>query len=233
MMNDPLRSSYRTYEYFCDLGFKAGITVKGPWEDPPQMYHYIEKNLIPSGMALVAPDQVHGVDIIHIAEKTNEFTFEADGVITDRADICLSVTTADCLPIIFADPSSGYFAAVHVGWRSFVGGIIEKIFECISSFKMNLSATRFIIGPGIGECCFEVGPEVAALFDDSFIRNHDGAFYVNLREAVGNKLEALGVVKSNIDILHECTSCRSDLYYSYRRDKSTPLQMITFIFRST
>jgi YfiH family protein len=231
-MNSPLNDSYRIYGQLSGPGFTAGMTVKGPWEDPPHMYDHIRKNLIPSGTTLVVPDQVHGVDIIRISDKTKEFAFEADGAITDRSDICLSVTTADCLPVIFADPISGYFAAVHVGWRGFVGGIVENIYEKMADRKMNVSATRFAIGPGIGVCCFEVGPEVAALFDEAFISKHNGVFHVNLSAAVADKLESLGAAGSNIDINRDCTSCKSELYYSYRRDKSTLLQMVTFIFKT-
>jgi YfiH family protein len=208
------------------------MTLKGPWKYPEDIYEYIRRELIPPDMSLVIPEQVHGVDIVHIGDKTNDFTFEADGAVANRSDICLSVTTADCLPLILADPESGYFAAVHVGWRGFVGGIVENIFEYALKFKMNLGATRFIIGPGIGDCCFEVGPEVAILFDEDFIANHDGGLYLDLRKAVGTKLEKMGVIKANVDVINECTSCRSDLYYSYRRDKTTPLQMVTFIFKS-
>ncbi len=135
--------------------------------------------------------------------------------------------------MVLADSESGYFAAVHVGWRSFVGGIVENIFQQATKLGMHLNSTRFYLGPGIADCCFEVGPEVAILFEDQFINRRNESFYVDLRGAVESKLEALGAAKGNIANLSECTSCKKELYYSYRRDKETPLQMVTYIYKST
>jgi YfiH family protein len=230
-MSDQFSASFKIYKQFYDYGFAAGITLKGPWANSLQMYDYIRNDLIPSDLELLVPEQVHGIDIVHITNNTNEIRFKADGVITDRSDICLSVTTADCLPLIMIDPLTGIFAAIHVGWRSFLGGILESVAQIAGRLNIEMNSTRFIVGPGINDCCFEVGPEVAALFDEPFILSADGVFRINLRGAVGNKLESLGVVRDNVEHIHECTSCESRLYYSYRRDKESPLQMVTFIHK--
>jgi polyphenol oxidase len=228
-------SNYRhkIYSEFSEIGFVAGVIQKGSWNDQTDIYRFIGKKLIPSTMNLIIPDQVHGADIIHLDNNYDNLEIIADGVITKRTDLCLSVTTADCIPLVLADSQSGYFAAVHVGWRSFIGGIVENIFQYAEKFDINLNSTRFFIGPGIGDCCFEVGTEVAILFEDQYVHRRNGSMYVDLRGAVENKIEALGVDKRNIYNLSDCTSCKSDLYYSYRRDKETPLQMVTFIFKQT
>ncbi len=231
-MKDSIQNDYLIFDNFCAQGFKAGITLKGPWNNPDDVYNFIRSELMPGYMTLIAPEQVHGIDLVQIDKEIPEALFEADGVFSYRPDLCLTVTTADCLPLVFADPSSGYYGAVHVGWRSFIGGILEKLFEHARLMRMNLQTIRFFLGPGIGECCFEVGHEVAMLFDQPFVRNRDERFFVSIADAVRNKLECFGVTKENIGALHECTSCRKDIYYSYRRDKDTPLQMVTFIFKS-
>jgi polyphenol oxidase len=218
---------------FRKLGFTVGVTLKGPWGSSENMYRFIREEITPSDKQLVVPVQVHGVDIINIVDSLNDFSFEADGVMTVRRDLCLSVTTADCLPLIMADTASGLFAAVHVGWRCFVGGIIENLFRQGNELGMNLDTTHFFIGAGIADCCFEVGSDVAILFDNKFIRRRNGGHYVDLKGALGNKLENLGVDSHNIENHSECTSCRGDLYYSYRRDKDSPIQMVTFIYKST
>jgi polyphenol oxidase len=224
---------YKLIDSFCNLGFTVGVTLKGPWGTSENMYHFIREDIIPPPIRLVVPVQVHGVDIINIDEGINDFAFEADGVMTKRHDLCLSVTTAACLPLIMADTTSGLFAAVHVGWRCFIGGIIENLSRQGIESGMKLDTTHFFIGAGIADCCFEVGSEVAILFDDSFIRRHNGGHYVDLKGALGNKLESLGVDRHNIENHSECTSCRGDLFYSYRRDKDSPIQMVTFIYKST
>jgi polyphenol oxidase len=230
-MNSDNKIPFQMFNEFNVIGFKAGVIHKGPWEDQNDIYRFIGEDLIPSNMQLIVPDQVHGVDIVLIDDNKNNEMVEADGVITCRHDICLSITTADCLPVIIADPKTGYFAAVHVGWRSFVGGIVENIFQQDEFLNLDLESVHFFIGPGIGDCCFEVGADVAMLFDEQFIRYRNGIHYVALREAVENKLKMLGA--GYISGIQECTSCRKDRYYSYRRDKETPLQMVTFIHKSS
>jgi polyphenol oxidase len=230
MMNNQRPNPYIMFDSLRPLGFTAGITIKGTWKDQDDIYHFIGRDLIPGDMRLIIPKQIHGVDLIAIDDKIDDYQFEADGVITCRRDICLSVTTADCLPVVLADSKTGYFAAVHIGWRSFVGGIVENIFQQADQLNMDLGSTQVYIGPGIDDCCFEVGPDVAILFDEQYVRNRNDKQYVALRKAVGNKFKELGI--GNIKGLDECTYCRSERYYSYRRDKETPLQMVTFIFKA-
>jgi polyphenol oxidase len=223
---------YTIIDVFSELGFTAGFTLKGAWGSSDNMYRFVREDIIPAYMQLVVPDQVHGVDIINFDNDMKDFSITADGVMTRCNDLCLSVTTADCLPLILADTSSGIFAAVHVGWRSFIGGIIEKLFRQGLTLGLKPDTTHIFIGPGIADCCFEVGIDVAILFDENFIHQRNDSYFIDMKGAVENKLESLGISKRNIDNLSECTSCRSDLYYSYRRDKDTPLQMVTFIYKS-
>jgi len=223
---------HRTFEELSRFGFSAGITLKDSWNSPAEVYAHIRNNLLPSAREIVAPKQVHGAHIEIISTKEIPLKLNADGAITTRDDICLTVTTADCLPLIAADPKSGGFAAIHVGWRSFVAGILENFIQEACELGMELDQARIILGPSIGPCCFEVGPEVAALFDSDFIQWRDNKSFADLEKAVGNKLISLGVVKGNIGGFSECTSCNFADYYSYRRDKRSPVQMVTFIYRS-
>ncbi len=134
-------------------------------------------------------------------------------------DLCLTVTTADCLPLVMADPISGYFAAVHIGWRSFIGGIIDNFMQIAEDLRIDIANSHFYLGPSIGSCCFKVGREVAELFESKYITYRNESCYVDLREAVGNKILAHGVVNSHMGGLLDCTSCDVDRYYSFRRDK--------------
>jgi YfiH family protein len=222
---------YQKFDDFLSIGFIAGVTIKGPWKDQGDIYRFIGQDLISNNMRLIIPNQVHGVDLVVIDNNKDCANFEADGVFTCRRDICLSITTADCLPVVLADPKTGYFAAIHIGWRSYIGGIVENIFKQADILNMDLGSMQAYIGPGIGDCCFKVGADVAMLFDEKFIRFRNGIYFVALRDAVESKIKALGL--ANVTSLQECTSCINDKYYSYRRDGDTPLQMVTYIFKTS
>jgi hypothetical protein len=231
-MANRLDESIIMYTELNEIGFTAGVTIKGLWENQENIYNYIQSDLMPPGIKLIVPDQVHGTEIIIYDGQRLPDSFEADGVLTNRTDACLTITTADCLPVIIADPSTGYFAAVHVGWRSFIGGIAENLFQIGRNLSLNMRETRVLIGPGIGKCCFEAGVDVAVLFNPCDVARRKGSCYVDLRSALRNEIELLGIAKANIKNLDDCTSCMENTYYSYRRDKDSPIQMVTFIYRT-
>jgi polyphenol oxidase len=233
MIQDLNDKPYYLVEELGNIGFAAGVTLKGSWEAQEDIYSFIEEKIIPPGMKIVIPDQVHGTDIVVWDKQDTSSVFAADGVISRRDDTCLTITTADCLPLVLADPTTGFFGAVHIGWRSFVGGIVESLFNIANDLNINLQETRVFIGPGIGPCCFEVGIEVAELFESYYVIKRKDSPYVDLRKALYNKIESLKVDKNNMGDIHECTYCNQDKYYSYRRDKNTPVQMVTFIYKSS
>jgi len=221
---------YQLYPELEAMGFTAGVTLKNSWSTFDDVYLYVKTNLVPPDRIMIIPKQVHGADIAILNTSNSNSKYEVDGIITEDVNLCLTVTTADCLPLLLVDPTAGIISAIHIGWRCFVGGIIENFFEIAKKLGANSDKLRAVIGPGIESCCFEVGPDVAILFDEEYIYNRQNVCYVDLRQALRNKLESLGVVKSNISSLSECTSCLTEKYYSYRRDKDSPIQMVTFIF---
>jgi YfiH family protein len=129
-----------------------------------------------------------------------------DGHATRREGLGLLVLVADCYPVALSD---GHRAAMlHCGWRPLAGGIIEK---AVKSFAETPLAA---VGPGIGGCCYEVGPEVVQHFS-SVPGAVDGRM-LDLRQVIDAKLQAAGV--SEIQHLDCCTSCHPDMYFSHRRD---------------
>jgi len=224
-------NSLKIYEEFRELGFAAGITLKGPWADQKIIYQFVKDRIMARNLHLVVPEQVHGSEVVYLGNDDSNFQFEADGVIAVRPGLCLTVTTADCLPLLLADPVSGLFAAVHIGWRSYVAGILENLFGVARGKGLNKGETKVFLGPAIGPCCFQVGWDVAILFDEKFLDFRYNSVYVNLREAARNKLLLLGVDEDNMRGVPDCTSCDMKHYYSYRRDKESPLQMVSFIYK--
>jgi YfiH family protein len=131
---------------------------------------------------------------------------EVDGHVTSRPALGLLVLVADCLPVALIGDDRA--AMLHCGWRGLAGGIIESALERFES------APAAAIGPGIGQCCYEVGDEVL----DAFAQ-YEGVAHgrmLSLRAVTRQKLEAAGV--SCIEEVDLCTSCRADLFFSHRRD---------------
>jgi purine-nucleoside/S-methyl-5'-thioadenosine phosphorylase / adenosine deaminase len=150
--------------------------------------------------------QVHGVDLHEWGEPLEELP-RVDGHTTLEPDLGLLVLVADCYPVALSDGTRA--AMLHCGWRPLAGGIIEK---AISRFDTPPAAA---VGPGIGGCCYEVGPEVAERFAD-VPAALDGRM-LDLRGVIGAQLEAAGV--GEVEHIDRCTSCEPDLYFSHRRDR--------------
>ena len=150
--------------------------------------------------------QVHGTDIQSWTERSKGPgpLERVDGHVTARDDLALLVLVADCLPVALA--GGDRVAMVHCGWRGLAGGIVA---DAVGEFD---EAPAAVVGPGIGQCCFEVGEEVLARFDDRFA---DGRM-LDLRAVAEDLLRRAGVERvAHVDL---CTSCREDLFFSHRRD---------------
>jgi YfiH family protein len=132
---------------------------------------------------------------------------KVDGHVTGAAGLAMLVLAADCLPVALASPSRA--AMLHCGWRGLAGGILERALE-----RFGDDTPGAAVGPGIGRCCYEVGPEVLGAFSDL-----DGVAtgrMLDLRAVAEARLRAAGVERvEHVDL---CTSCREDLFFSHRRD---------------
>ena len=158
--------------------------------------------------------QVHGTDISEWHERDPDTAFldpqgghlKVDGHITRNPDLALLVLVADCLPVALA--GGGSVAMVHCGWRGLAGGLIRKAAE-------RMQAEGAAVGPGIGQCCYEVGQEVL----DAFVGYEgiaDGRM-LNLRAIAELQLRAAGI--EQVEHVDYCTSCHPELFFSHRRDE--------------
>jgi YfiH family protein len=122
----------------------------------------------PSIWPLITTRQIHS-DLIHFVDAETRETPSGDGLITATPGIALGIQTADCLPIILVDPKHRAVGVFHAGWRGTLKRIIEKgVGEMHRHFGTNAADIRAAIGPGIGNCCYEVGEEVRAKFESQF-----------------------------------------------------------------
>ncbi|HTM37195.1 MAG TPA: peptidoglycan editing factor PgeF [Terriglobales bacterium] len=117
---------------------------------------------------LVTLRQVHS-DLIHLINRVPEHPLSGDGMITATAGLLLAVLTADCFPLIIADPKRRAVGVFHAGWRGTVKRVAEKgVGEMRKHFGSIPSQLRAAIGPGIRSCCYQVGPELRNSFEAQF-----------------------------------------------------------------
>jgi polyphenol oxidase len=157
--------------------------------------------------------QVHGTKLRRHEEPQEPRVYadvvkspdEVDAQITSRGELTPLVMVADCLPVAMVGP--GGIAMAHCGWRGLAGGIVGQA-------AGGVEAEAAAIGPGIGPCCYEVGDEVLAAFEDL-----DGVArgrMLDLPAVATALLERAGVAA--IESSGLCTSCNRELFYSHRRD---------------
>jgi purine-nucleoside/S-methyl-5'-thioadenosine phosphorylase / adenosine deaminase len=160
--------------------------------------------------------QVHGTDLrewegpdpqVAYAQPGDKELPRVDGHVTSATGLGLLVLVADCYPVALSDGKRA--AMLHCGWRPLAGGIVE---EAVATFDSPPAAA---VGPGIGGCCYEVGPEVAERFAD--VPGAVEGRMLDLRRVIEARLRAAGV--SAIEHLDRCTSCEPELYFSHRRDQ--------------
>ena len=180
---------------------------------------------------VVVPRQVHGTAVV--TARPGVARPEADGLVTATPGQFVGVVTADCVPVLLIDPARRVAAAVHAGWRGAAAGVLEATLghleETCGTRREDLDA---VIGPAIGGCCFEIGPEVIDAFR---ARTGDvtaaawlprpGRWHVDLRVAVRLLLAAAGVQAS---VLGPCSVCDAR-YHSYRRDGAGAGRQLSFV----
>jgi YfiH family protein len=177
---------------------------------------------------LAIPGQIHSATVRRAV--TPGHVPECDGLITNVPGVVLSVTVADCLPILLADPETRAVGAVHAGWRGTAAGIAARAVEFLADyFGVRPSDLIAYLGPSARSCCYEVGEEVAALFDEPAVRTDQGKYYLDLRAANERQLLDCGVSPQNIESSPDCTISRPDLYHSFRRDGSRSGRMMAVI----
>jgi polyphenol oxidase len=111
--------------------------------------------------------QVHGADVVVAQSPPQERpSVQADALVTDRPGITLGVLSADCAPVLLADPDAGVVGAAHAGWRGALAGVIEATVGAMVGLGALRSRIRAAVGPCIAQESYEVGPELLARFTE-------------------------------------------------------------------
>jgi polyphenol oxidase len=184
--------------------------------------------------------QVHGCEVFTVngsAAVTPDLPPQVDALISDRDDVALAVQVADCVPLLLADPRTGAVAATHAGWRGTAGNIagatVARLAREYGAQPAHLIAA---IGPSIGACCFQVGPDVR----DAFLTNaraHDEVerwfspdtgdrLRLDIWQANRDQLVRAGLAPERVHVAALCTATHRAHFFSYRREQQSTGRML-------
>ena len=215
-----------------------GFTRKDTRENVLKNFKIICKTIDVEYEKLVLTDQVHDSKVYKVTEKDagkgiiRESDIKGiDAFVTNVPNIPIVTFHADCIPVFFLDTKNKAIGLAHSGWKGTYSNIsknvINKMAEEYSTVPKDLICG---IGPSIMECHFEVGDDVAQMFEErygrQFVKIYDKP-HINLTAIVENQLTDCGVekvVQSGI-----CTFCNNDLYYSYRGDNHKTGSLISIM----
>jgi polyphenol oxidase len=178
----------------------------------------------PEGLATL--HQIHS-SIVIAADGCAGHIGEGDALTASQPGATVAVKTADCVPLLLVDERKRRVAAVHAGWRGTLAAIAQA---AIRALEADPADVRAAIGPAIGPCCFEVGPEVAREFQAIFPERADldARTTLDLVEANRRLLIAAGIGPERIHCANLCTRCR-DEFHSFRRDRERAGRMYSWI----
>jgi len=186
--------------------------------------------LLGSDWRLSACWQVHDADVRVVAGHAVDLHSEeerCDALTTRESGVLLGIKTADCVPVLLGDARTGACAAVHAGWRGTLAGIVTRALKRMrEEFGTDPSDVRAGIGPAARACCYEVGPEVVEAFRAKFPQSvewfaptREEHALADIQRANFAQLVEAGVSAERVHVLPLCTMCRTDLFFSYRREK--------------
>jgi polyphenol oxidase len=198
-----------------------------------------------AGLPWATVRQVHGASIVRARREllgqgppeARPPLAEADGIVTDQPGLVLAVFTADCVPVLLADPAARVVAAIHAGWRGLGAGVLEAGLEAFAGAGAELGASVALVGPAIGPCCYEVGPEVAEAVGERYpaaaATTLQGGLAIDTTAAALQALERAGV--GAVRAARECTAHQPERFFSHRRDGVTGRQagVIAMLERGT
>lgn len=208
-------------------------------DDPANVaenYRRICRSLGLAESRLVTAKQIHSTRVLRVEAPFAE-TVEADGFITNVPGLVLVTFHADCVPLYFVDPAHRAVGLAHAGWRGTVDGMARAVIRSMNeAFGTKPEELLVGIGPSIGPCSFQVGPEVA----DAFASWSFGKDYIK-RDTAPEKYKIdlwgfnralcmdCGVPPERIEVAGICTMCRPEQFFSHRLQGENRGSMAAFL----
>jgi YfiH family protein len=172
---------------------------------------------------LATVHQVHSAEVVYVDQPwPRDGRPRADAMVTDRATLLLGILTADCAPVLFADPRAGVIGAAHAGWRGALAGVTDSTIDAMEQLGARRDRIHATVGPCIGRNSYEVDESFRARFLDSdrdndrfFARGTGEKPRFDLEGYVIHRLIVAGV--GEVQGVHLDTYADADRFYSYRR----------------
>lgn len=171
---------------------------------------------------LITVHQVHSNEVVVVDRAFIDKRPKADAIVTTTKGLAIGILTADCGPVLFADPQTGVIGAAHAGWRGSLNGILEKTIETMERQGAKRQSIIAVLGPCIGPCHYEVTSEFHKQFidcDKQFQKfftktNQKNHFNFNLWAFIMDQLKKAGITASCLKL---CTYTDEQHFFSYRR----------------
>lgn len=184
-------------------------------------------------ISIITAKQVHSNTILQVCSATEKLAGIGDGLMTDAPNLCVGVMAADCVPLLFVEPTRKIAAAVHAGWRGTAVGIAPRAVASMKeAYGIDPAALHVAMGPSIGPCCYEVGPEVAEQIKANWREELRGAWRsegvkgrLDLRALNEAQLLGAGIPRSHIRKIGPCTACYVRDFFSYRKEGKSGHQL--------
>lgn len=221
----PFRHGFFTRKGGASSGIFAGLNC-GPGSSDMAEAVEINRARVASEMgvvpaALVTLNQTHSADVLTL-DAPPAGRPRADAMVTRTPGLALGILTADCAPVLFADPAAGVIGAAHAGWRGARDGVLEATLDAMVALGADRGRIAAVIGPTISQPAYEVGPDFAEAFlDDNpetgrfFVGGPRGRPHFDLPAYALWRLRAAGVGQA--EWTRHCTYRDPERFYSYRR----------------
>jgi len=208
-------------------GIHAGLNVGLGSDDDRAAIHENRRRAVDAvlpGAALVTLHQVHSADAVAVTTPfADDARPHADALVTDRPRLLLGILTADCVPVLFADPQAGIVGAAHAGWKGALGGVTDATLAAMETLGADRSRIVAAIGPCIARPSYEVDDAFRIRFETDDAANEHyfregrrpGHHMFDIEAYVAHRLAAAGVAR--VEALGLDTYADPDRFFSFRR----------------
>lgn len=221
----PLRHGFFGRAGGASSGVFAGLNC-GPGSSDQHEAVLINRGKVAQAMgvpreALIGVHQVHSADVVTI-DTPPAAPARADALVTATPGLALTILTADCQPVLFADLETGVIGAAHAGWKGALAGVLEATVEAMVALGARREGIRAVIGPSISQRCYEVGPELLDAFlaedpqaERHFAQGQGDRLLFDLPGFGLRRLRAAGIASAKWT--RHCTYSDPARFFSYRR----------------
>lgn len=195
--------------------------------------------------SLTLGKQVHGSEVTHVTQQDrgrgrfapSNALPDTDGLVCSARRLALGILTADCCPVMFVDVLNHVCGIVHVGWRGLLAGILGKSIEKMDSeFNSKPAQIQAVIGPTIGACCYEIGPELVETIsksplglDQRLKKTISGSGSFDIPGSIVDQLLGLGLENNNVENFELCTAQYCESLYSRRVEGASSGRFLSVI----